>query len=78
MQKTAATAARRKIGPTGDSASNARKLILFLYTRWSISSDSWVRMTLILAVPPLPGSAWAGEKLAEQAEQLGKIMEHHM
>ena len=31
---------------------------------------------LIVAVPPLPGSAWADGKLEELAEQLGKMVEH--
>ena len=50
-----------------------KKLIL-LIQGWSICSDNWVGLTLILTVPP---SAWADGKLAEVAEQLGKIVEHH-
>ena len=49
------------------------------YTGRGICSESWVWLTLILAVPVyVPGSAWADGKLAElQDEQLGKIVEHH-
>ena len=36
--------------------------------------DSWVGLTLVLAVPP---SAWADGKLADLAEMLGKMVEHH-
>ena len=43
-------------------------------TGWSICSDNWIGLTWILAVP---GSARADGKLAEVAEQLGKIEEHH-
>ena len=38
-----------------------------------ICSDSWVGLTVILAVQP---SAWTDGKMAEVAEQLGKIVEH--
>ena len=43
-------------------------------TGLAICSDSWVGLTLILAVPP---SAWADRKLADLAEQLGKMVEYH-
>ena len=47
-------------------------------TGWTFWSDSWVGLTLNLAVPP---SVWFclryDGKLAELAEQLGKIVEHH-
>ena len=38
-----------------------------------ICSDSWVGLTFMLAVPTC---AWADMKLAELAEQLGKMVEH--
>ena len=46
-------------------------MLSFSYTGWSIWSVGWVVLTLIWA-----RSAWADGKLAELAEQVGKMVEH--
>ena len=45
-------------------------------TEWSIWSDSYIRLTMILAAPPSEDSTLAAMKLAEMAEQAFKFMEH--
>ena len=49
---------------------------IIISTRWIIWSDSWDGTTLNW--PVLPESAWAGERLIELAEQVGKMAEHHL
>ena len=45
-------------------------------TEWSIWSDSYIRLTMILAAPPSEDSTLTAMKLAEMAEQAFKFMEH--
>ena len=55
----------------------SQKFQMLLCKLQGVPCGQIVELTLILAVPLLPASAWNDEELAELALQVGKMVEHH-